>query len=803
MSRRRQKKKKEEGRKVRSQTDWARLAGQMTLLTVALVVPLIISKRSSVVTDVKDVALGVGVVVGLSIWLMASLARGRLEWVRSRLNVAVIAFVAWAGLTVFHSQHWYVTVSEFGRLAAHIGLYLLAIFALRRATEVRRIIGAACVAGVPVCIYAFVQAAGRDPIVWDVAPGRVMSFLGNATYLASFLVLVLPLAVAAGWPRARGTEENANGGGSAGGAWVSAMFLLVAGMMVVCLYYTVSISPMIGLMLGGLIAGAVSHARGGLDLARKAAPWILIGVVAAGGLGLVGYWRLPKRQQGRVQKVLHFKDPHGRLRQMQWRVAWDLFREHPVGGMGYGTFRVYSLERLSAGWYADLGKSTGKMLVPSYAHNEYLQVLAGTGAVGGTVFLALIVLLYATGLRVSLRHPDDNWRRIGMAITVAATAYLVQNFFGVTFRQTGAATFFWLWLGVLAVAGAWAPAEEKGDELRVRELHFTPLSPVRLTLVGMVLACVVAVLGWLIVRPAVANVMLRDARRAARMAQSVPAEEADVRRGHFRRAAELAQDMIRLSPYSATGYYTAAYAWGELGEYEKALEANKRALELLPGNASFEYNLGVTYISLDRLGEAEESFRRAIELMPTNWQQQGAMAELLLRQGRLEEAAPYAEEAVRLGRRDPKCHMLMADVEVRRGNLEAALKHLRNAGRRAPGDAGIWSQLTALLLRMDKPGEAIRASRTWARADPTSPDPLHALGLARYQRGEYGGARKAFVRALELDEKFLPARLHLGYSYLRLGKPVKAKRELARVVRMGPRTREGKTAKTVLDQIGG
>ena len=34
------------------------------------------------------------------------------------------------------------------------------------------------------------------------------------------------------------------------------------------------------------------------------------------------------------------------------------------------------------------------MLVPAYAHNEYLQVLAGTGLVGGTIFLALLLTFY-------------------------------------------------------------------------------------------------------------------------------------------------------------------------------------------------------------------------------------------------------------------------------------------------------------------------------------------------------------------------------------------------------------------------
>jgi O-antigen ligase len=491
--------------------------GEVVLLATAIVVPLAINKPSINICDVKDAALTIAAALGLSVWLMTSLARGRLEWVTSRLNVLVIAFGVWAGASIFYSGYRHATISEFGRLAPQIGLYLLVVFSLRSTAQVGRLIAAACAAAVPVCVYGFMQAAGRDPISWDASPGRVFSFLGNATYLASFLVLVIPAAVAVGWPRRRASQKDGASGRSSWDIAVSAMFLGAAAMMMVCLYYSVTISPAVGLVFGTVIAGAIGVVRGGRTVVRAAAPWVVLALVVAGGSGVLAYRHLPKKQQKRVEKVIHLKDPYGKLRRMQWSVALELFRERPLLGGGYGTFRAYSLERLSPAWYGTLRKSAKKMLVPSYAHNEYIQVLAGTGVIGGGIFFLLLAAMYATGWRVSVRHSDAGWRRIGLAITVGATAFVFQNFFGVTFRQAGAAMFFWLWLGVLAVAAASvsAPGEER-REPRVRQLHFAPLSSLRLVLAGLCLMCALMIVCWGAVRPVMSNMKLRSAKQQAR-----------------------------------------------------------------------------------------------------------------------------------------------------------------------------------------------------------------------------------------------------------------------------------------------
>ena len=112
-------------------------------------------------------------------------------------------------------------------------------------------------------------------------------------------------------------------------------------------------------------------------------------------LGGMAYPDLPKRQKARVDRVLHFKDPAASERQIHWRVAYDLFKERPLLGYGYSVFRVQSLEKMSAPWYEQRGKRVETTLTPNHAHNEFLQIFAETGVVGGALFLALCCGLLA------------------------------------------------------------------------------------------------------------------------------------------------------------------------------------------------------------------------------------------------------------------------------------------------------------------------------------------------------------------------------------------------------------------------
>ncbi len=768
------------------------LLGEMAIIVVILVVPLAINRWSKNLCDTKDVALVAGVSLGLAAWLTASLARGRLTWAQSRLSPLVLAFAAWASLTLIYSRYRFATGLEVMRLAAHVGLYCLVVVSIRGLPQVRRLIGAACLAAVPVCVYGFLQAAGRDPVPWEQSGPRVFSFLGNATYLASFLVLLIPVAAAAAWPHRQQEEAPAKGAAvmpSLPRPGVSALFLGAAAMMLLCLYFTVTLSPTAGLVLGAALALGLVVLRKRSLAFRAGLPLLLAGLVLASGLGLIGYRFLPRQQKRRVQMVLRFKDPDMGMRSLQWRSAWDLFMQNPVLGKGYGTFRIYSLERMATSWYADLKRRPDKMLVPNYAHNELLQVLAGTGLVGGALFLGLLAMGFLVAARVVLREEGDAWRPVALGMIAGSTAFLFQNMFGVTFRQSGAVTFFWLWLGVLAVADACptTPADDAAAP-RIREIRLRRLGPFQLTAAAAVLLVMCAMATHFAMGPARANLAVKRAEHEARL-------------GRYERAAEYADDAIRSWPYSEVAYYIAAYAWGQLGQYDKALAANRKALELLPGNASVYYNLGVTYKEMGRLEEAEESFAKAIELQPTAVAHQAAMAELLFKQERFDEAYSHARAALRLDRKEPRTRLLLADIEIRRGNMSEAMLYLKRAAKLSPDDVNIWRDMAQLAMRAPRHDIAISAAHEWIRLDPNSASAYGLLGVCYYETKSFGKAERALKRALELDPTYLHARLTLAYTYGRTGRREQAQQELRRVVREGPNTGWGRAAQRTLQDL--
>lgn len=773
----------ERGRRRRA-LDWPAAAGQAAIIAGVVATPLLINRRSGNICDVKDTALGLLVAVGLSGWVVASLRTGRLRWARSPLTPAVLAFALWAGLTLTYSRYWFVTISEFGRLAAHLGLFWLALSCLLAMSQVRRVVRAACAAAAVVAGYAFLQAAGVDPIDWATPTARVFSLLGNPTYLGSYVALLLPVAVAIGWP-----------GGERPG-WRLETWLLwgVAALLAVALYLSFTLGAAIGLFLGGLLALGLAVARAG---PRAVARWAPRAVAAVGALALVlvvAYLAMPAPQQRRVRTVLSGRDPYAGERHLHWRVARELFRERPLIGHGYGTFRILALERLSPEWYMEAPRRRTGMLVPGHAHNEYLQVLAGTGLVGGALFAWVLAAFYWVALPVAIREPHPAWRRLALGIVAGVTAFLFQNNFGVTFRQTGAVTFFWLWLGVVAVAGARldANAAERGVEAepRLREVPLRRLGWPATAAVAVALAAVVAALGWLAIRPIKAALYLRQAQAAGA-------------RGYYQPAAELAEKALALNPYSAVAYYTAAYARGQLGELEQAVELNRRALELLPGNASFSYNLGVSYKKLGKLDEALEYFQRAVELMPTSGQHHAALAETLLERGELDRAQEHMERAVELEPRNPTMRIMLANIAFRRGDPEEGVRQLERASGLDPANLEVRRQLAEYLIVQRQYEPAKRAYERWIEAAPESPNAWNGLGTCQFHLGELPQALRSFERALALDPPHQRAALNLANTYGRMGNHAQARQWLERVERMDPRSAEGREARRVLNLVSG
>ena len=118
----------------------------------------------------------------------------------------------------------------------------------------------------------------------------------------------------------------------------------------------------------------------------------------------------------------------GKIRLLVWRGALDAWLHNPIFGTGVETFAFAyyqyrpAAHNLTSEWRYLYNK----------AHNEYLNYLATTGAVGLLTYLSIIgVFLYFT-LKTLLKNKinDENRKTLVLGLTSGYVTILVTNFFG-------------------------------------------------------------------------------------------------------------------------------------------------------------------------------------------------------------------------------------------------------------------------------------------------------------------------------------------------------------------------------------
>jgi O-antigen ligase len=95
------------------------------------------------------------------------------------------------------------------------------------------------------------------------------------------------------------------------------------------------------------------------------------------------------------------------LRQNIWQATWELIKDHPVAGVGFGGYWIAITK-----YHRASGETT-----PQQAHNDYLELLASGGVIGLAIGVWFVVAFARVANR-KVRNPD----RFGRAVTMGALA---------------------------------------------------------------------------------------------------------------------------------------------------------------------------------------------------------------------------------------------------------------------------------------------------------------------------------------------------------------------------------------------
>ncbi len=383
------------------------------------------------------------------------------EWFRKPLVLPVLLVTVSLGLSTVLSIS--MTQSLWGSYTRLQGTYsalsYIVIFALvagylRTREQVRRLLSIVILASLPVTLYAIIQHLGFDPLVTASTGARVRANLGNAIFLASYLIMVVPLTLVRLIESV--TEMKRKGVKSWGDGFLALTYSAVLALQLTVIVLTRSRGPMVGLMLGLLLLGFLVFLR----LPRRLwFGWLALAVVAGSILLLANLRNAPfshliepLREIPYVSRLTTILDTQGRTAQVRiltWDAAVELIlSEEPLGiqgdelsgedrfhrlrpVVGYGPETIFNA--LSRVYPPRLAHIEGYNRQADRSHNETIDLLLTIGLLGVLAFYSLILSLFYYSLRWLGLVPHRTAQRfllflmLSGAILGGLTAYLLDS----------------------------------------------------------------------------------------------------------------------------------------------------------------------------------------------------------------------------------------------------------------------------------------------------------------------------------------------------------------------------------------
>lgn len=194
----------------------------------------------------------------------------------------------------------------------------------------------------------------------------------------------------------------------------------------------------------------------GLQL-RLVAALILLVVMSFGAMFLTSSDELMQRF-GNVQSEMELSElaDERYSRRELWQTTMQIVKDHPILGVGLGAYQfAYPRYDQGSGFFRT-----------EQSHNDYLQILADTGVIGGLVLLAFVVLLFARSF-AAMQTRDLVQRAISLGALAGCFGIAVHSFVEFNLQVTNNAQLF---LALAALATTKPSVEEAAPAAESKEM---------------------------------------------------------------------------------------------------------------------------------------------------------------------------------------------------------------------------------------------------------------------------------------------------------------------------------------------
>lgn len=372
-----------------------------------------------------------GFLVLLGLLLVWSIINRRMWFVRTPLDLPLLVFVSWVGVTVPFASFPDYSLKEFGKLLQGVLIFYAVVFFLRRERQRDGLIY------LLVATVAIVSAAGLyqfDPANYQAT----RAFLSSEVWLTTFLVMFIPLC----WALA--VFED--------GRRPRALFVTVAMLATGCLFMTQSRAGVVA-----LLAEAWAFAWWYRNRVVRMAVGTLTGLAL---LGFAVATYVDRTSTGgplaELRAVIPFRTT---IRPVEhrfdiWTFTVSEIAKHPIVGIGYGPETL----RFRYPQETEILDAAGLPVRNVGTHNIFLYMALHAGIPGLIMFLWVVVVL----LKELVRHYQRSTRFPSNAVLLGAATGVIGLLVRLQFDQMFVGTLailFWVLIASAVVHCSSHPQE--------------------------------------------------------------------------------------------------------------------------------------------------------------------------------------------------------------------------------------------------------------------------------------------------------------------------------------------------------
>jgi len=490
----------------------------------------------------KSIFSLVGVSILLAWWGVSALVRGewkvRLPW----LTFPVLALIVISFFSLIHAVNGRVVIQSLALVVFFFLFYLLLANTVKEKRDVTLILFALLISAFFASLYGLLQYLG----VMRGAHGthglnEIISTMGNRNYLGGFLAyLLIPSVILIVRLRSRILRA------------VTIILLSFNFGMAMLVNQTGTRVALLVAFIALLIGWAIFRPIAPL---RKNRAWLIALLLAlvftflveapSGPLNsVVGLSADSSSWIGRI-----WSQSSGKTRSWDWWVGWEMFKEHPIVGVGLGNYKLNFLP-YKAAFLASPQGANYDFYIPraAQAHNDYVQVVAELGSLGSLALLALLLAI-PFSFWIRLRKNTDEFDRFDLLLLAGGiVVFLVHALVSFPAHLPSSSLVL-----VLALGLASSPAYGRGA---TKTVHLTGWSLKGVT-AGLLVVCLgVSVIG---IRDYRANLLLAQGTRQLQIGQT-------------RLAEATLERSVKLDFCPRQTYYYLATAKIQQGRYEEGLD---------------------------------------------------------------------------------------------------------------------------------------------------------------------------------------------------------------------------------------